>query len=243
MTVVVTMAGAGSRFRSQGYQLPKHMIRARGKTLFEWSIASLRNFYDQPFVFACLAEHDAAWIEKQARAMGVRCAKAAPRASLSLGQAHTAFDVLPLVETTAALWIYNIDTYIERGLSPLAIHGHHGCVQVFESTSPSMSFVRYDAAGKVVELAEKRVISRWATVGVYGFSSADLFRSAYLASYPGGLVTEASGERYVAPVYQALLNEGMSIAAPKLEEAAVHILGTPAEVLDFDPAALPPFGA
>ena len=41
--VVITMAGLGSRFREVGYDVPKYMIEARGKTLFEWSMESLRD--------------------------------------------------------------------------------------------------------------------------------------------------------------------------------------------------------
>ena len=44
MTIVITMAGLGSRFRKAGYNVPKYMIEAHGKTLFEWSMESLKGF-------------------------------------------------------------------------------------------------------------------------------------------------------------------------------------------------------
>jgi choline kinase len=40
------MAGLGSRFRKAGYNVPKYMIEAKGKTLFEWSMISLTGFKD-----------------------------------------------------------------------------------------------------------------------------------------------------------------------------------------------------
>lgn len=243
MTVIVTMAGAGSRFRSQGYEVPKHMIRARGKTLFEWSMESLRSFFDQPFVFACLAEHDHQWIQERASGLGIRQVRVAPRAALSLGQAQTAYDVLLQAAANEEVWIYNIDTYIERGLAPSDMANHHGCVHVFESRNPGMSFVRYDEQGRVVELAEKKVISQWATVGVYGFTSAALYRQLYEEAYHAGGVEEVGGERYVAPMYQLLLRQGKRVCAPKLDLPAVHVLGTPLEVQAFDPMVTPPFGA
>ena len=36
--IVITMGGLGSRFRKMGYQVPKYMIEAKGKSLFEWSL-------------------------------------------------------------------------------------------------------------------------------------------------------------------------------------------------------------
>jgi NDP-sugar pyrophosphorylase family protein len=243
MTVIVTMAGAGSRFRAQGYEVPKHMIRARGKTLFEWSMESLQDFFSQHFIFACLEEHDSSWIKFRAAAMGIRQITVLPRATISLGQAQTAYDVLDIATPDETVWIYNIDTYIEHGLSLSDMAGHQGCVHVFESSNPGMSFVRYDEDGRVVELAEKKVISNWATVGVYGFSSADLYRQLYQESYQRGGVKEVRGERYVAPMYQLLLKAGKSVCAPRLDCSAVHILGTPAEVLTFDPCVRPPHGS
>jgi hypothetical protein len=49
-------------------------------------------------------------------------------------------------------------------------------------------------------------------------------------------------ERYVAPIYQWLLVNGERIVAPRLKSADVSILGTPAQILTFDPSAQPPFG-
>ena len=42
--IVITMGGLGSRFRKIGYQIPKYMIEAKGKTLFEWSLMSLEGY-------------------------------------------------------------------------------------------------------------------------------------------------------------------------------------------------------
>lgn len=243
MTVVITMAGAGSRFSKQGYQVPKYMIRARGRTLFEWSMESLKDFSDHHFIFACLDEHNLEWIELTAKAMGFKFVTVAPRPRLSLGQAQTAYDVMSKADPHEVVWIYNIDTFIEQGLSPDDINGYQGCVHVFYSTSPSMSFVRFSDDGLVVELAEKKTISNWATAGVYGFESSKLYQQLYEASYYDGYVQEVSGERYVAPMYQLLLNSGGKVCAPKLDLCAVSILGTPQEVLSFDPTVKPPFGS
>lgn len=227
MTVVVTMAGAGKRFLSEGYFTPKYRISARGKTLFEWSMESLRHFFDQQFIFACLADHDPSWIEGRAAALGIKNFTVAPRKSLSLGQAQTAYDAIQYgSQNFDNFWIYNIDTYIEKGIYPTDIDGKHGCVHVFKSSNPAMSFVRYDDDGQVVELAEKKVISEWATVGAYGFKSIELYRQLYQASYLDGGVLETGGERYIAPMYQLLLNSGKTVCAPKLDSSAVHILGT-----------------
>ena len=44
MNIIITMAGLGTRFKKAGYNEPKYMIKAKEKTLFEWSMESLKGF-------------------------------------------------------------------------------------------------------------------------------------------------------------------------------------------------------
>jgi dTDP-glucose pyrophosphorylase len=244
MTVIITMAGAGSRFRNAGFETEKFRIKARGRTLFEWAIRSLKDFYDQHFIFACLEEHDGHWIGQNASALGIRDYCVQSRPTISLGQAQTAFDALDTTQRyVGPLWIYNIDTYVEKGISPSDISGCQACAHVFRSKNPAMSYVKYNSDGYVSEIAEKRMISDWATVGVYGFESVELFKQLYHKAYIKGEIQEIKGERYVAPMYQLLIEEGKFVHAPKLELNDVHILGTPAEVRIFDPDVVPPNGS
>jgi NDP-sugar pyrophosphorylase family protein len=240
MSVIITMAGAGSRFSRAGYSVPKYMIHARSRTLFDWSMQSLCAFHDHEFVFACLQGQDESWIRKRALHNGIRNVKVVARQDISLGQAHTAQDVVSHVDPNEAVWIYNIDTYIQQGIEPHHLDGYEGCLHVFESNSPAMSYVRMDGHGNVVQIAEKVVISQWATAGIYGFASAQLFSQSYRQTYGAAMST---GEHYVAPLYQTLLQMGARIHAPKLQLSDVHVLGTPEEVAQFDPAIRPPLGA
>lgn len=243
MTVIITMAGESRRFYNEGFKIPKFKVMANGKTLFEWSLGSLEDFKSQHFIFACRSDHDRQWIREQAAQLEIHSVSVVPRFDLSLGQAHTAYDVLGEADNHEALWIYNIDTYIKHGLRSTDMAGYQGCLHVFESNNPSMSYVRYDENGHVVEVAEKKVISNWASVGSYGFENANLFRQVYEMVYEDCIGNEVQGERYVAPMFQFLLKNGKSIAAPRLDLSAVHILGTPIEVREFDHNAIPPYGA
>src|SRR5574344_1526150 len=74
VTIVITMAGLGSRFRNAGYTVPKYMIEARQKTLFEWSMESLAGFADEDnlYVFIVRREDQAEpFITETCRQMGI----------------------------------------------------------------------------------------------------------------------------------------------------------------------------
>lgn len=244
MTVLITMAGLGSRFRERGYLPPKFRIMARGRTLMDWSLLSLQAFFGERFIFACLEGEDGDWIRSTAAALGIAEAVVAKRSGVSRGQAETAFDALMDAEQSEPLWIYNIDTCVRpNAMRPQDLGTAVGCIPVFHCTEPNMSFVRYGTGNEVIEVAEKQPISSWATVGLYGFSSAARFAKHYEEAYERGRIRLMQGERYVAPIYELMLIHGERVVAPRMERDDVHILGTPAQVLAFDPAAQPPYGS
>lgn len=244
MTVLITMAGLGSRFRTAGYVVPKYRISAHGRTLMDWSLLSMQAFFGERFIFACLEGEETDWIVQSATSLGIADARIATRPGLSRGQAETAMDALHLAAPSSPLWIYNIDTHVTAGaMRPADLRDADGCLHVFHSTQPSMSFVRYGSGDAVVEIAEKKPISTWATVGLYGFRSAERFATLYHEAYELGRVPVVKGERYVAPMYELQLAGGEQILAPRLRAEDVHVLGTPAELLAFDPAAGPPAGS
>jgi NDP-sugar pyrophosphorylase family protein len=186
MTVMVTMAGLGSRFREAGYTVPKYRITARGRTLLDWSLLSMQAFFGERFVFVCLEAEDSNWILSAAKALGIADVVIAARPALSLGQAETAFDALGHANPDEPLWIYNIDTYVTpMKMHPSDLNGADGCLHVFHSTESNMSFVRYGEDGAVTGIAEKRPISTWATVGLYGFRSTASTRCTASATTKG----------------------------------------------------------
>jgi hypothetical protein len=120
--------------------------------------------------------------------------------------------------------------------------GLDGCIPVFACSDPGMSFVRYDSQGLVREVAEKKVLSSWASVGLYGFRTAAFFRSLYREAYQQNQIAAVGGEEYVAPIYALALRAGARISAPRVSADHVHILGTPRQLLRFDETASPPLG-
>jgi len=209
----------------------------------DWSLLSLAVFFGDSFIFACLEEEDGDWIRSTAAALGVVKLTIVKRSGVSRGQAETAFDALAHVDPSQPLWIYNIDTCVTpNAMRPQDLGSADGCVPVFHCNEPSMSFVRYGSENDVIEIAEKQPISSWATVGLYGFRSAACFAEYYREVYDAGRVQITRGERYVAPIYGLMLSHGERVVAPRLEVGDVNILGTPDQILTFDPNAQPPFG-
>ncbi|MBB5192462.1 dTDP-glucose pyrophosphorylase [Silvimonas terrae] len=234
--VVITMAGFGSRFRNAGYDLPKYEIVVKGKTLFAWSMESLAHFtrLGAPFIFVVRAADDAAgFIEKECQALGIQRFSIIELDQPTDGQATSALLAgTKISDPDAPMLIYNIDTYVNPDALPAeAVHGD-GWLPCFPGEGSAWSFAELDDQGRVVRLAEKERISPHATVGLYWFSSFNLFRDTY-HDFFAEASSVAKGERYIAPMYNALIRHGHPVYIHSLQLQDVVPLGTPADVETF----------
>ena len=240
MTVVITMAGAGSRFSKMGYSLPKYQIEANGASLLHWSLKSLSKFKDQQFIFACLSDVDITWLNEEISKSDISDFEIKLRDTISAGQAQTAYDAikeLSIPQKKEPLWIFNIDTYVHDGMAPEHLSSADGVIYVYHANSPSMSYLQHDKDEIVTRVAEKKRISSLASVGMYGFKSLELFEYLYRQSYCENRISRVGGEQYIMPIYSIALERNMIIRSRTLQNSDVTVLGTPEELLKFDDTA------
>ncbi|ASG24261.1 glycosyltransferase family 2 protein [Nitrospirillum viridazoti] len=241
-TVIITMAGMGQRFRDAGYTVPKYRIEAHGRTLFAWSMLSLRSFIEagSPFIFVALRQDGAEdFIREQAAALGIRDVSLVELDALTDGQATSALAARDAVaHPDRPMLVYNIDTHVDPAHLPADAVRGDGWVPCFPGPGAAWSFARADEDGRIVELREKERISDDATVGLYWFSSFTLYARSY-AEFFANPANMAKGEKYIAPLYNHLIRAGLPVYLHRMPFAAVVPLGTPAEVARFL-AATPP---
>ncbi len=235
--VVITMGGLGSRFRKAGYKVPKFMIEAKGKTLFEWSLISLEGYKEDinQYVFIAMADEDndvKSFIESKCGDLGIEEYHVIILDYLTDGQATTAMKAAEYWDKGNALLIYNIDTYVEAGEMNSAELKGDGFIPCFQAEGDHWSFVRLDESGKVVEIKEKQRISNYCTLGAYYFKTCALYKQLY-DEYYSQTRELVNGEKYVAPLYDYLLSKGGEIYISDIEPDKVHVLGTPEELQDF----------
>lgn len=232
MNIVITMGGLGSRFRKAGYSVPKYEIMVLNKTLFEWSMLSLNNFFDEDFIF-CVRKDDNAvdFITEKCKELGIK-GKIVELKDVTKGQAETVLFARNLWKPKDELFIYNIDTYVESDeLSQECIHGD-GFIPCFSSAGNHWSFVKLDVDGRALEVREKERISDNCSIGAYYFSSADLYENIYYEYYGNGARLE-HGEEYIAPMYNLMIKNKYDVYIQSVPSEKVHVLGTPEEVDQF----------
>lgn len=231
------MGGLGSRFRKMGYTIPKYMIEAKGKTLFEWSLMSLEGYNKNIYQYIFIAMKDEKedvneFIVDKCKELGFKNFKIIFLDYLTDGQATTAMLAEKYWNPQHSLLIYNIDTYVEAGEMKSEDLRGDGFIPCFQADGDHWSFVRLDDKGKVVEIKEKQRISSYCTLGAYYFKTCQLYKELYDEYYkvPRELV---NGEKYIAPLYDYLLSKGGEIYICDIAPKKVHVLGTPEELECF----------
>lgn len=241
-TMAITMAGLGSRFSKAGYDRPKYEIEVLGHPLFDWSMTSVNAFQQAgwTYSFAVPAGRNAeAYVRSRAKVLGLDVSNILTMKELTDGQATTALHLARAADQKAPFAIYNIDTFVApSALAPPVGSADadgrklDGWIPCFPGPGDGWSFVRLDEHDRVVEVREKQRISEHATVGLYWFASAELYRRTY-DTYFSVAGREEKGERYVAPMYNQLIADGGRVEIARLSLDDVGMLGTPEQVTAF----------
>ncbi len=234
MNIVMPMAGRGSRFAQIGIDTPKPLIDVRGRPMYAWAMESLPLESAQRMIFICLAEH----LQNRALADDIhsRYAHWNPEIisldEVTAGQACTVLKARSQIDNDEPLLIYNADTFCRTALNerlPTLPSEVDGLVGAFQATGDKWSFARADESGRVLEMAEKRRISEWASTGLYYFRrGGDFVRHAQAMIEAEERV---NGEFFVAPVYNRMIAAGSAIYLDPAKE--VWVLGTPEDLEHF----------
>lgn len=233
MKVIITMAGEGSRFKKVGYKVPKHEIEVNGKSLFEWSMSSLKDFFDENFIFIVRKNnYNKENLEYLCDKLGIKKFKLKEVKELTDGQASTAYLCDEYISEDEDVLIYNIDTYISgEEIKKEDLKKYDGYIPVFKSEGDKWSFIKLDNDGKIVDVVEKIRVSDLGSIGLYYFKTWKDYKEIYL-NYKEE-IKEKYKEVYIAPMYHYLLKKNKEIGYIILKNENIHILGTPEDLEKF----------
>ena len=238
MTIVIPMAGLSSRFTKAGYTLPKYMLYAKDKSLFNLAVSSFEKYFEEDkFVFIARNVFDTkTFIQKECELLGISNFEIVMLEEPTRGQAETVLKGIKdaCIPGEESILIFNIDTFRPGFSFPERITEWDGYLECFEGSGANWSYAKTEDGTcntKVVETAEKREISNFCSTGIYYFKKTNDFLYAYTKNETnpiGGMK-----ELYVAPLYNYLISEGMNIGVDLIKRSEVIFCGVPDEYTDF----------
>jgi len=230
LNVVVPMAGHGSRFAVAGYTFPKPLIEVNGRPMIQVVKESLN--IDAHYIFIVQKDHYEKYQLRYMLNMISPGCDIVQVDGVTEGAACTVLKAKDLINNENPILIANSDQCVEWNsnecLYAFSADGIAGGIITFKSVHPQYSFAKVDDQGFVSEVAEKKVISDNATVGLYYWAhGADYVNCAEQMIQKN---IRVNNEFYVCPVYNEAIQNGAKIRVKNVER--MWSLGTPTD-LDY----------
>ena len=231
MNVLIPMAGAGKRFSDAGYIFPKPLIEVDNKPMIQLVIESLN--LDANYIFIIQKEHQVKFnIKSVLKILQPEC-KIMELDHLTEGAACTTLLARKFINNSDPLIIANSDQYIQwnssKALYDFNSKNLDGAILTFEAIHPKWSYAKCDDKGFVTEVAEKKVISKNATVGIYYWKHGSDYVSSAEEMIKKNI--RINNEFYVCPVYNEFLLKNKNIKIHNVDK--MYGLGTPEDLERF----------
>jgi len=231
MNVLIPMAGAGSRFKNAGYTFPKPLIEVKGKPMIEVVVNNLN--IEANYIFIVQKEHYEKYNLKYLLNLIAPNCDIVQVNGVTEGAACTTLLAKDLINNNEPLLIANSDQYVEWNsnecMYAFSADEIDGGILTFNAHHPKWSYAQVGDDGFVKEVAEKKVISNNATVGIYYWSKG----SEYV-KYAEKMINKnirVNNEFYVCPVYNEAINDGKKIRIKQVEN--MWGIGTPEDLNYF----------
>jgi len=231
MNVLIPMAGAGKRFFDAGYIFPKPLIEVNNKPMIQLVIESLN--LNANYIFIIQKEHQIKYnIRSVLKILKPNC-KIIELDHVTEGAACTTLLAKKYINNSHPLIIANSDQYISwnssKALYDFNSKNLDGAILTFEAIHPKWSYAKCDVDGYVTEVAEKKVISKNATVGVYYWKhGSDYVKSAEKMIKKN---IRVNNEFYVCPVYNEFLSTNKKVMIHNVDQ--MYGLGTPEDLENY----------
>jgi dTDP-glucose pyrophosphorylase len=231
LNVLIPMAGAGSRFAQAGYTFPKPLIEVNGKPMIQVVVENLN--IEANYIFLVQKEHYEKYNLKYLLNLIAPNCTIVQVDGITEGAACTTLLAKEFINNDSPLIMANSDQYVDWNsnecLYAFKADSIDGGILTFRATHPKWSYAKLDENGFVSEVAEKKVISDQATVGIYYWNKG----SDYV-KYAEQMIDKnirTNNEFYVAPVFNEAIEDGKKIRVKQVP--GMWGIGTPEDLNYF----------
>jgi dTDP-glucose pyrophosphorylase len=228
--ILIPMAGNGSRFFNAGYKDPKPLIDVDGKPMIQRVVENIE--IPGNYIFIVQAEHYKRYNLEVVLTRLVPGCKIIQVDGVTDGAARTALLSKQYIDNQRPLIIANSDQLLDwdssEFMSQLLEMGSDGNMALFLANEEKWSYAKIKN-NRIVEVAEKVVISNNASTGIYGWTKG----SDYV-KYAEQMINKnirVNNEFYICPVYNEAIQDNKRILPIFVD--AMYGLGTPEDLEKF----------
>ena len=236
--IIIPMAGKSSRFYNEGYKVPKYKLPVfENSNVFCESLNSFKNYFDsETFLFVHRNDDGSEeFIINQCNYLSIKNIILKKICFDTRGQAETvALGLVNLNDKILSepIYIFNIDSFLLnfKKPSPDFLLNTGGYLELFKGEGDHWSFAKING-DLVTKTTEKIRISEFCSNGLYYFSSSKLF----LETFKSLEINNNYSELFIAPMYNILIDIGITVKCSIIENKEILFCGTPNEYKKINP--------
>jgi len=235
INILIPMAGQDQFFKDTEYQYPKPLIEVCGKTIIEYVIDNYNDIEkEKQFIFIVNVDDCRKYNLDYTLQRLVGNAKIIKLDGHTQGSACSALMAIEYIDSKVPLLIANSDQLFNNSITELLnnFSKYDGGVITFDSVHPRWAYAKISDDDNVIEIAEKRPISRHALTGFFYFKHGeDFVNSAKDSIRKGGTTND---KYYISTTINEMILRNKKIFAYKIENKNYHTFYTPQKIKDFD---------
>ena len=235
LNIVIPMAGAGSRFKTKGYNIPKPFIDIKGKMMIERVLDGVNypNAHYTLIIQKQFEENNKEQLEKLARNYHVAFISVE---RLTQGACCTALKAHEFINNKLPVIFVDSDNIFNNRafrcfINDCLFRKLDGSLLTFNTNNNCFSFARTDADGLVVETKEKEVISAHAIAGIYMFARGADFVDCAIDMLIYGDKTK--NEFYMSNVYNWAVKKSLKVGVYDIASTDWNCVGTPEQLEEY----------
>ena len=235
LNIVIPMAGAGSRFKAEGYDLPKPFIDINGRMMIEHVLDGVNypNAYYTLIIQKAFEEENKEQLQKLASRYHVAFVSVE---RLTQGACCTALAAHEIINNNLPVIFADSDNIFDNTafrafVDDCLMRKLDGSLLTFNTDKECYSYAATDKNDIVTHTREKEVISNHAITGVYMFAKgADFVKCAIDMMIYGD---KAKNEFYMSNVYNYAAKKGLKVGVYDIELEDWACVGTPQQLREY----------
>lgn len=232
MNIIIPLGGLGERFKKEGYNEPKPLIKMLGKEMILYVIDTLKLTATDTIHIIYNPDLDKygfcdILMRTKLRINFIKLQKQTEGAVETILIGLNTFNEMDLNKKCMLL---DCDTFYVKDITSIYRYQNENAVFAFvdNQDKPIFSYINYDKEGFITEIKEKQQISKYANTGCYCFKDGNI-----LKQYCQKVMSEnirQKGEYYTSCVIDLMIKDGHKFHANIIDEKDFHCVGIPLQL-------------
>lgn len=233
MNIIIPLGGLGNRFREQGFNVPKPLIKVFFKPIIFWLLDNLNFKTGDNVYILCNPELRDYRFEDEVRKKYSNVTIINLQSNTN-GAAESVLRGIADIDNKSPCILLDGDTFYTIDiLSMYRTNCMKNAVFCFEQTdtNPIYSYIKFNEKNIIKTIVEKQRISSFANTGAYAFSSMELLKKYCKKVVDSSL--KSNNELYMSCVISEMISDGLEFEAVVLDEKDFNVVGTPVQYKIF----------